>query len=47
MSFIRIVGTYNSANEIFHIVHFECPGPVPQEQAQDKSQEKNRALLQP
>lgn len=24
--FIRIVGTYNSANEVFHCVHFECPG---------------------
>lgn len=25
VTYIRIVGTYNSANEIFHIVHFECP----------------------
>ena len=25
ITYIRIVGTYNSANEIFHIVHFECP----------------------
>lgn len=25
ITFIRIVGTYNSANDIFHIVHFECP----------------------
>lgn len=23
--FIRIVGTRNSANEVFHCVHFECP----------------------
>ena len=23
--FIRIVGTYNSANEVFHCVHLECP----------------------
>ncbi|XP_055299673.1 BTB/POZ domain-containing protein 9 [Sitodiplosis mosellana] len=23
--FIKIVGTYNTANEIFHCVHFECP----------------------
>ncbi|XP_044263423.1 BTB/POZ domain-containing protein 9 [Tribolium madens] len=23
--FIRIVGTHNSANEVFHCVHFECP----------------------
>ncbi|CAI4222586.1 unnamed protein product [Auanema sp. JU1783] len=24
--FIKIVGVYNSANEVFHCVHFECPG---------------------
>ncbi|XP_050981823.1 BTB/POZ domain-containing protein 9 [Labeo rohita] len=24
-SFIRIVGTHNTANEVFHCVHFECP----------------------
>lgn len=23
--FIKIVGTFNTANEIFHCVHFECP----------------------
>lgn len=23
--YIRIVGTYNTANEVFHCVHFECP----------------------
>uniref|UniRef100_A0A1I7XLL1 BTB domain-containing protein n=1 Tax=Heterorhabditis bacteriophora TaxID=37862 RepID=A0A1I7XLL1_HETBA len=23
--FIKIVGTHNSANEVFHCVHFECP----------------------
>jgi BTB/POZ domain-containing protein 9 len=23
--FIRITGTFNTANEIFHVVHFECP----------------------
>lgn len=27
--FIRIVGTYNTANEVFHCVHFECPSQVP------------------
>lgn len=26
--FIRIVGTYNTANEVFHCVHFECPTQV-------------------
>lgn len=25
MAFIRIVGTHNTANEVFHCVHFECP----------------------
>ena len=35
ISYIRIVGTFNSANEIFHIVHFECP---------IQEQEKNPAL---
>ncbi|KAG7460581.1 hypothetical protein MATL_G00200270 [Megalops atlanticus] len=24
-SFVRIVGTHNTANEVFHCVHFECP----------------------
>jgi len=28
MVFIRIVGTHNSANEVFHCVHFECPAQV-------------------
>ncbi|XP_055383119.1 BTB/POZ domain-containing protein 9 [Condylostylus longicornis] len=23
--FIKVVGTHNTANEIFHVVHFECP----------------------
>uniref|UniRef100_A0A0N5B6N2 BTB domain-containing protein n=1 Tax=Strongyloides papillosus TaxID=174720 RepID=A0A0N5B6N2_STREA len=25
VGYIRIVGTHNSANEVFHCVHFECP----------------------
>lgn len=25
VTFIRIVGTHNTANEVFHCVHFECP----------------------
>jgi BTB/POZ domain-containing protein 9 len=28
MSFIKIVGTRNSANEVFHCVHFECPASI-------------------
>lgn len=27
--YIRIVGTHNTANEVFHCVHFECPAQVP------------------
>lgn len=27
-SFIRIVGTLNTANEVFHCVHFECPAQL-------------------
>jgi hypothetical protein len=26
--FIRIVGTFNTANEVFHLVHFECPSKI-------------------
>ncbi|XP_012222177.1 BTB/POZ domain-containing protein 9 isoform X2 [Linepithema humile] len=26
--FIRIVGTHNTANEVFHCVHFECPAQL-------------------
>lgn len=25
VTFIKIVGTNNTANEVFHVVHFECP----------------------
>lgn len=25
VTFVKIVGTHNSANEVFHCVHFECP----------------------
>lgn len=28
VSFIKIVGTRNTANEVFHVVHFECPSLV-------------------
>ncbi|XP_001605281.2 BTB/POZ domain-containing protein 9 [Nasonia vitripennis] len=26
--FIKIVGTHNTANEVFHCVHFECPAQI-------------------
>uniref|UniRef100_A0A0K0EQX4 BTB domain-containing protein n=1 Tax=Strongyloides stercoralis TaxID=6248 RepID=A0A0K0EQX4_STRER len=28
VSYVKIVGTYNSANEVFHCVHFECPSNI-------------------
>ncbi|KAK6180857.1 hypothetical protein SNE40_008833 [Patella caerulea] len=28
VAFIRIVGTHNTANEVFHCVHFECPADL-------------------
>lgn len=31
ISYIKIVGTRNTANEVFHVVHFECPSSVPVE----------------
>ncbi|XP_039294308.1 BTB/POZ domain-containing protein 9 [Nilaparvata lugens] len=27
--FIRVIGTHNTANEVFHCVHLECPAQVP------------------
>ncbi|XP_063040344.1 BTB/POZ domain-containing protein 9 isoform X2 [Engraulis encrasicolus] len=30
-SFVRIVGTHNTANEVFHCVHFECPAQADSE----------------
>lgn len=36
--FIRIVGTYNSANEVFHCVHFECPAQVSRDHSHDFAQ---------
>ncbi|GAB1300827.1 BTB/POZ domain-containing protein 9 [Apodemus speciosus] len=37
-SFIRIVGTHNTANEVFHCVHFECPEQQ-SNQKEDSSEE--------
>ncbi|XP_008572442.1 PREDICTED: BTB/POZ domain-containing protein 9 [Galeopterus variegatus] len=38
-SFIRIVGTHNTANEVFHCVHFECPEQQssPKEESSEES----------
>ncbi|KAK4475380.1 hypothetical protein MN116_002441 [Schistosoma mekongi] len=27
VTFIRVVGSYNTANDVFHLVHLECPYP--------------------
>ncbi|RWS25194.1 BTB/POZ domain-containing protein 9-like protein [Leptotrombidium deliense] len=35
--FIRIVGTHNTANEVFHCVHFECPSQAVEDTNADKS----------
>ena len=34
--FIKITGTHNTANEVFHCVHFECPAPS--EMGENRSQ---------
>jgi BTB/POZ domain-containing protein 9 len=39
ITYIKIVGTFNSANEIFHIVHFECPGDEKEQQLQENKQQ--------
>jgi hypothetical protein len=38
--FIRIVGTYNSANEVFHCVHFECPAMDINEEVEEERKKK-------
>lgn len=48
VSIIRIVGTNNSVNEVFHLVHLECPAQVeevrddPAAKKQRPSQQENR-----
>ncbi|XP_078011517.1 BTB/POZ domain-containing protein 9 isoform X1 [Phascolarctos cinereus] len=42
-SFIRIVGTHNTANEVFHCVHFECP----EQSSTHKEESKEEATAQP
>ncbi|XP_078464702.1 BTB/POZ domain-containing protein 9 isoform X2 [Lampetra fluviatilis] len=46
VSFIRIVGTHNTANEVFHCVHFECPasvGPYEEDGVGDNSEHTGEA----
>ncbi|CAK1582357.1 unnamed protein product [Parnassius mnemosyne] len=42
VSIIRIVGTHNSVNEVFHLVHLECPAQV-EEPRDDPAAKKQRA----
>ncbi|XP_012538493.1 BTB/POZ domain-containing protein 9 [Monomorium pharaonis] len=37
--FIKIVGTHNTANEVFHCVHFECPAPIDDKPSKSPTQE--------
>ncbi|XP_061560896.1 BTB/POZ domain-containing protein 9 isoform X1 [Phycodurus eques] len=51
-SFIRIVGTHNTANEVFHCVHFECPAQLDTDvkensPSQDASDSAPSSSLQP
>ncbi|RWS10709.1 BTB/POZ domain-containing protein 9-like protein [Dinothrombium tinctorium] len=39
--FIRIVGTFNTANEVFHCVHFECPSQIVDQKTSDESESSN------
>ncbi|XP_026501622.1 BTB/POZ domain-containing protein 9 [Vanessa tameamea] len=41
VSIIRIVGTNNSVNEVFHLVHLECPAQV-EEAREDPAAKKQR-----
>ena len=38
VTFIKIVGTVNTANEVFHVVHFECPASKDTSKQQQQQQ---------
>lgn len=42
--FIRIVGTHNTANEVFHCVHFECPSKYDPDSDGKSPTKKNKKL---
>ncbi|VVC98597.1 unnamed protein product [Leptidea sinapis] len=46
VSIIRVVGTNNSVNEVFHLVHLECPSQVTVSEELDEQQgsKKQRAI---
>ncbi|XP_065343465.1 BTB/POZ domain-containing protein 9 [Cloeon dipterum] len=43
--FIKIVGVHNTANEVFHVVHFECPAQLEANEEPDASVEECSAGL--
>ena len=44
--FVRIVGVHNTANEVFHCVHFECPSlEVLATESDDKEGERDEAAV--
>ena len=43
--FIRIVGTHNTANEVFHCVHFECPAQINDKAANKSPLHRGKQLL--
>ncbi|PIK52134.1 putative BTB/POZ domain-containing protein 9 [Apostichopus japonicus] len=48
VTFIRIVGTRNTANEVFHCVHFECPAnPTDPPQSKHSDPDTGDALPSP
>ncbi|KAL7306296.1 hypothetical protein TKK_0001726 [Trichogramma kaykai] len=42
--FIRIVGTHNTANEVFHCVHFECPAQI--SEVKSPGSQKTKEVIQ-
>lgn len=46
ISYVRIVGTHNSANEVFHCVHFECPSNLKVKSIETETIEDSVSLLE-
>ena len=44
--FIRIVGTHNTENEVFHCVHFECPALTKIENSDNKLEDPSEASFE-
>ncbi|CAH8874733.1 unnamed protein product [Trichobilharzia szidati] len=46
VTFIRVVGSNNTANDVFHLVHLECPYP-PAETLESNTEEHSGELVNP